>query len=208
MSKTTKYCTQCKTIKNISEFHKNRSREDGASDECANCVGERHKAYYHTKSGLISRIYGNQRSSSRARGHELPTYSKEELKEWMYSQKKFHVMFDNWKTLNFQKSYVPSVDRKNDFIGYTMDNIQLLTWKQNRDKSDNDRIAGIDIRKAKQVLKYNLEGLFICEYYSIMEAERQTGIFNGGIIRCCKGKAKKAGGFIWKYADSKRSTSA
>lgn len=38
-------------------------------------------------------------------------------------------------------------------------------------------------------------------YPSAMEAERQTGINNGNIIKCCKGKYKKAGGYQWQYAD-------
>lgn len=36
-------------------------------------------------------------------------------------------------------------------------------------------------------------------YYSINEAERQTGIFHGSIIYCCKGKRKTAGGYHWQY---------
>jgi hypothetical protein len=37
------------------------------------------------------------------------------------------------------------------------------------------------------------------EYYSIREAERQTGILNTNISSCCKNKAKTAGGYHWKY---------
>lgn len=36
-------------------------------------------------------------------------------------------------------------------------------------------------------------------YSSIMEAERQTGANHSVIIRCCKGIAKTAGGYRWKY---------
>lgn len=38
----------------------------------------------------------------------------------------------------------------------------------------------------------------------IMEAERITGIDNTSIVRCCKGKQKHAGGYIWKYVGLKR----
>lgn len=38
-------------------------------------------------------------------------------------------------------------------------------------------------------------------YPSIMEAERQTGIYNTAIGRVCKGKQKTAGGYQWKYIE-------
>ena len=37
-------------------------------------------------------------------------------------------------------------------------------------------------------------------YRCISDAERETGIDNASIIRCCKGKQKSAGGYIWRYA--------
>lgn len=66
---------------------------------------------------------------------------------------------------------------------------------------------------SKQVVKFDLEGNFIAEYPSIMEASRQTGVDYSSISKCCKGKIKKddkgcyytpksAGGFIWKYKET------
>ena len=50
------------------------------------------------------------------------------------------------------------------------------------------------------VLQFSKTGEFIAEYPSIMEAERQTGCYHQNIIKCCKGKQKSTGGYIWKYA--------
>lgn len=49
------------------------------------------------------------------------------------------------------------------------------------------------------VCQYDKQGYFIYEYYGAREACRQTGIFSTSITRCCKGKKKSAGGYIWKY---------
>ena len=38
-------------------------------------------------------------------------------------------------------------------------------------------------------------------YPSIKEAERQTGISQGNISKCCNGKRKTAGGFHWEFVD-------
>lgn len=39
-------------------------------------------------------------------------------------------------------------------------------------------------------------------YESVLEAERQTGVFNSQIVRCCKGRTKTAGKMHWRYADA------
>ena len=49
---------------------------------------------------------------------------------------------------------------------------------------------------SRNVRQYNKDGEFICEYGSIEDAQRKTGINN--IWRCLSGKRKTAGGFLWK----------
>ena len=51
------------------------------------------------------------------------------------------------------------------------------------------------------ILQFSKDGELIAEYSSIHEAERQTGCNQGNICRCCKGKRKSAGGFIWRYKE-------
>ena len=53
----------------------------------------------------------------------------------------------------------------------------------------------------KPVLQFSKDGEFIAEYTSAHEAERQTGCNQGNICRCCRGKLKSTGGFIWKYKE-------
>lgn len=57
------------------------------------------------------------------------------------------------------------------------------------------------VSKPIKVIQYDLEGNFIKEFSSIKEAEKETKANNTGIINCCKGRQKTAGGFIWRYAD-------
>ena len=53
----------------------------------------------------------------------------------------------------------------------------------------------------KPILQFSKYGEFIAEYNSVMEAERQTGCNHGHICKCCKGKQKSCGGYIWKYKE-------
>ena len=53
----------------------------------------------------------------------------------------------------------------------------------------------------KKINRYNLDGSFDCSFYSIAEAERQSGINHSNIVACCSRKRKTSGGYIWRYAN-------
>lgn len=55
------------------------------------------------------------------------------------------------------------------------------------------------IKQSKAVLQYDLDGNFISEYYSIIEASRVVGGSHSNISKCCNGKYKSSVGYIWKY---------
>ena len=39
----------------------------------------------------------------------------------------------------------------------------------------------------------------IKEHFGAREAGKDTGVEHSNINRCCNGKYKSAGGFVWKY---------
>ena len=195
----TKKCTKCNTAKPLSEFNKKADGKNGVSHQCRCCSKKSNIEYYRSKNGIISKLYMHQKENSKRRKMRLPTYSKQELKEWLFSQELFHTLYDNWKRLDYQWIYVPSVDRKNDYLGYTLDNIQLMTWGENKAKSCSDIRNGINNKQSKAVLQFSKIGEFIAEYHSIRHAERMTGVANTNIGRVCKNKARSASGFRWKY---------
>lgn len=53
----------------------------------------------------------------------------------------------------------------------------------------------------KSVLQFSKNGVFIKEFISLNQAERETNISSDTISRCCKGKLKTSGGYIWKYKE-------
>lgn len=55
--------------------------------------------------------------------------------------------------------------------------------------------------KGREVLQYTNDMKLVNRYVSTQEASRQTNCDGSGIIKCCKGKLKTVGGFIWKYAE-------
>lgn len=98
------------------------------------------KAYTRTIDGLISQIYGKQKSSSKKRGHQPPTYSVELLHRWITAHTIFQELYDNWIASDCDKWLRPSVDRPDNSKGYSFDNIKLMTWRENQDNYYNRNI--------------------------------------------------------------------
>lgn len=53
--------------------------------------------------------------------------------------------------------------------------------------------------KKKPVVQYDLNGNYVAEYDSVLEAGEQCNIWKGGISSVLHNKQKTAGGYIWKY---------
>lgn len=81
------------------------------------------------------------------------------------------------------------------------DNLRWCTQSENINfpiAKENKR-ASMTSFYGKPVIQYSLKGERLARYRSMSEASRQTGVLENGISRVCMGKAKTAGGFLWKY---------
>jgi hypothetical protein len=54
------------------------------------------------------------------------------------------------------------------------------------------------LKKIKKIDKFTLDGEFIETYESTKHAS-EGGIPSSSISKCCNGKLKTAGGFVWKF---------
>ncbi len=160
----------------------------------------RYQKYRKTKKSVSTSTYHQQLASSKKRGHAPPDYNLKEFRMWLYSQPNFNELYDNWVLSNYDKWSKPSPDRLDDDKPYTLDNLQIMTWLENKLKGEADRRNGINNKLSKSVVQMNKNGEFICEYHSIANASRETGINRSHISECCRGMFKLIGGFKWKYA--------
>jgi len=129
--KLSKRCTKCGNIKPLSDFNKQSSTKDGLSYMCRECHKQSILEYGRTKVGLIHQLYRHQKANSNRRNHDLPSYSSKELIEWVLSHPNFDELYNNWVESGYKKKLKPSIDRLNNDIGYTFNNIQLVTWEEN-----------------------------------------------------------------------------
>ncbi len=198
MLKTTKKCTLCAIEKSITKFGKN-----GYYSRCKECENHRRKTNSRTPSGIITGTYSSQKQNSIKRGHAQPTYTRDELYRWVISHKDFKSLYDAWTESAYLTKLKPSIDRKDDYKGYSFDNIRLVTHEDNLNKSYEDRHFGINTKASKAVVQFTKKGEYIDTYFSPKKAEAVTGIRDSSISKVCKGIRKSAGGFTWKYKGDK-----
>lgn len=142
MKKSTKLCGGCEKKLELSNFSK---KGDRLQASCKSCQLSERKDFNHTREGLVSIMYTSQKKRSKLRGHPAPSYTKKEFTEWVFDNKDFESLFMEWSYHNFEVDYVPSVDRTNCKLPYTMDNITLMTWDMNREKGYEERYPTKDI---------------------------------------------------------------
>ena len=194
-----KVCSKCNVEKSKLEFYVMKSTTDGFKSACKVCSNKTQLDYKRTKKGLVSEIYSSQRSSCKNRGHEFPTYTLEDLRLWVYSQPNFQELYDNWVNSDYDTMLKPSCDRSDDYKGYDLNRLTLMTWQENFDKGHSDRKNGIDNRYNKAVIQSTKEGVFVNEFHSQHQAERETGVSSKTISRSCLFDTRTAGGFKWKF---------
>ena len=89
-----KTCIKCGVTSDNFGQSKNK---DGLHNWCKDCFNEHNKNYNKTKNGLVKCMYSGQKKGSRQRGHTMPNYKLEELREWVFAQKNFKELYNNWK---------------------------------------------------------------------------------------------------------------
>ena len=132
-------CTKCIKKKDITDFNPISTTTRGYQSQCKVCYRDTKLKSKRTKKGMTGVMYDSQRSNSKTRGHPMPTYSKKELREWLYSQELFHHLYNLWVVSNYDKMLKPSVDRLEDDLPYSFSNIQLTVWQVNQDKNYEQR---------------------------------------------------------------------
>lgn len=105
---------------------------------------------------------------------------------------------DNLEFCNhtYNMNYGTIIERKRKSMKGKFDGENNPFYKQKHTEKSKQKMSKA---KAKPILQYTLDNIFIREWDSAKQAENELGCY--GIGYCCKGKRKSSGGFIWKYKD-------
>lgn len=207
-----KKCNICGIEKPLSEYTPRPERPCGYYGYCKACKRVKGEKLRHSKNGLVSTIIRDQRKSCKKRGHEMPAYTLDELRSWVFSQPNFETLFNEWVASSFDKWKTPSIDRINEKLSYTFDNIRLTTWRDNLDKQSAKHKAGINTKRVKEhkaVKATHLvsgETLFFNSMSSAERYFRAKGLpaYQGSISAVCRGRNKKHLNYRWEYVDDNK----
>ena len=203
-----KICVDCNISKPYEAFTKKASCADGYETRCKSC-----RSIRYNKSSLelvVKRLYGTQKLNSTKRNHPLPDYTQEELLQWVKQQPHWEQLYEEWKQSNYSKDKALSIDRIDSLKPYTLDNIALTTWEQNRQNGRNAVFNGDDTRNLRPVRALNLDNTHYKDYPSVALAVREVKGSYWGIASVADGVPVKDGrgnlyqpktykGFIWQW---------
>jgi hypothetical protein len=147
-------------------------------------------------------VYNNQKLSSRKREHPAPSYSFDDFINWLIEQPHLTDMWNTYQKSEHDKMFAPSIDRLDDDKPYSLDNIALMTWKENFDKSRMSiRHGSLNKGKtsAKPVYQLDSDGSIIKEYPSASAAAEEHGVQGSQIRAVCVGTQKQTNGTFWRY---------
>ena len=112
----------------------------------------------------------------------------------------YKEFYDKWVASGYKKNLKPSVDRLDDFKGYSLDNIKLGTWKDNKKHQVKDILNGTGTsgKKCKKVLCFDVKMNLIATYVSYSSARRIVGyVFEKRL----KSHTPDRNGYIWYYEE-------
>lgn len=143
-----KECYDCKTLKDCSEFHKNRTKRDGLAHLCRACRKKpeqsdkikKYKAAWHRRRGTridqriymqsthttwLSRKLSQSKDAARRKSHELNITLEDLLALWD-NQSGLCAITGVPMTHSFHCPFGASVDRIDSNEGYVNGNVQLV----------------------------------------------------------------------------------
>lgn len=145
-----KNCNKCKEDKELEDFHRKESNNDGLDTYCKVCanaiVRERRKKnensstlkYEKTLKGKLVRTYRNMLSRVKGvlkkKSHlyfGLEILDKEAFYQWSLNDADYNQLFTTWVESDYKLKLSPSIDRKDPSKGYVLDNMRWVTFEFN-----------------------------------------------------------------------------
>ena len=156
-----KICFKCGQQKELNQFYKHPQMLDGHLGKCKECSKKdvrenyavkkdkyheydrfrqkysRRRMFNHRYNQIRQRVEGRGTRKHGSEGKEMLSY--EEYCMWLKdNMDDFERIYRDWEFSGFIPKLTPSIDRKNNNGGYTMDNMRWITRSANSSKGTRD----------------------------------------------------------------------
>lgn len=199
------------TKKKISKAHKGLKVSDETKRKISKATKGKNNPFYGKKHSKATRqkmkenhwdcsgenhyLYGKHLSEETKQklreaniGENSYWYGKHKTEE---TKQKISMAITGQKRTDEQKKHIK--ENHADFTGKN----HPLYGKHHSEETKNK----LSIKCSTPVDMYDCNGKYIKTFHGMTEAGRETPANINGISRCCKGKQKTCGGYIWKYSE-------
>ena len=153
---------------------------------------ENTRRWRKTKKGVLTNMYDHMR-----RRHKV-FFSLQEFHNMFLNDKKFNRLYEEWVKSNYNKQLKPSIDRIDCRKPYTVRNIHMITWAENRFKQ-----AKLDGKRGRKPPVLQLLGdKVIARFQSQRDVIKKLGINQGNLSMVLNGRRRTVNGYRFVYEDS------
>ncbi len=101
----------------------------------------------------------------------------------------------------YESKLKPSIDRIDEYTHYTIGNIQLMTWGENKAKQATQILNAESNsgERCKPVLQLTKDMKVVEKFISASDAARRTSLNQSHISGVCRGDRHTHGGYKWRY---------
>jgi hypothetical protein len=147
------------------------------------------RRYRKTPKGVLTNMYNHMKTR-----HEV-TFSLSEFHHQFLNDRRFKRLFSEWVQANYPKQLKPSLDRIDSHKPYSMSNVQMLTWAENRFK----QAATDGKRGRKPAVLMLLNGKVVRRFLSQRHVVKELGLMQGNLSAVLNGKRETIAGHQFIY---------
>lgn len=132
---------------------------------------------------------------SHMKARNVVDFSLSEFHDLYLEDKKYNRLYSDWVKSGFHKQLKPSIDRINNKKGYFINNINMLTWAENRFKQ-----SATDGKRGRKPAVMQIFGdKIIKRFISQRHAVKELGISQSNLSDVLNGKRNYVNGYKFIY---------
>lgn len=145
-----------------------------------------------TPKGVLTNMYQHMKLRYKV------DFTLKEFQEKYLNDSCYIGLHKRWSESGHNKQLKPSLDRVDCRGHYSWDNVEMMTWTENREKQSS--VDGKRGRKPAVLQIYN--GEIVRRFESQLQAIKELGLHQGNLSSVLNGRRKFIGGYTYIYENN------